>query len=267
MIRLTTPSQAEFATALLKPAGPVPMTLHAWNGSDISARFAVYRNNIVVSLVQALAEGFPVVHRLVGDEFFRAMVGIYVRAHPPRSPVLAEYGDGFADWLATFEPSATLPYLADLARLEYARVRAYHAADTPTLAAKALGRCLQASTRLDRVHIGIHPSVTAITADWAAASLWAAHQQAGDEAIARVLLDHAESALVLRAGADVLVLPVARADAVFVATLQSAQPLAFAVEAATLATGTGGPFNLASPLSLLIRHGGITAWHQPGDSE
>jgi hypothetical protein len=260
-------AEADFAAALLGATRAVPKGLCAWNGSDVSARFAVYRNNVVVSLVQALADGFPVVHRLVGDEFFRAMAGVYVRAQPPRSPVLTDYGDGFAGWLAAFEPAAPLPYLADVARLEYARVRAYHAADTPTLDAQAFERCLRASTRLDRVRIGIHPSITAITSDWAVASLWAAHQQEGDEAIAHVPLDDAESALVLRAGDDVLVLPVARADAVFVKALQSTQPLATAAEAARRAVGTGAAFDLASALSPLIRHGGITAWLHSGDPE
>ena len=267
MIRPALPSQADFATALLAPARAVPMGLRAWNGSDPSARFAVYRNNVIVSLVQAPADGFPVVQRLVGDEFFGAMAGVYVRAHPPRSPVLSEYGDGFADWLAEFEPAAGLPYLPDMARLEHARVHAYHAADAAAIEAHALAGCLRASDRLDRVRLDIHPATTAIVSEWAVASLWAAHQHEGDEAIARVALDHAECALVLREGDDVLVLPVGRADAVFVRTLQSDQPLATAVEAATLAAGAGTTFDLAATLSLLIRHGCITAWRHPGDSE
>lgn len=266
MIRVAAPSQTDFAAALFDAARAVPGELRAWNGSDPSARFAVYRNNVVVSLVQTLADGFPVVQRLVGDEFFAAMAGVYVRAHPPRSPVLAEYGDGFADWLAAFEPAAGLPYLPDTARLERARVRAYHAADTAALDAQALADCLRACDGLDRACLDIHPAATAIVSDWAVASLWAAHQHHGDDAIAEVALDQAESVLVLRVGDDVLVLPVGRADAVFVRSLQSAQPLAGAVEAATLAAAAGQPFNLAAALSLLIRHGCITAWHHPGDT-
>jgi hypothetical protein len=267
MMRPALPSQADFAAALLDPVRAVPAGLRVWNASDPSTRFAVYRNNVVVSLVQALADGFPVVQRLVGDEFFAAMVGVYVRAHPPCSPLLCEYGDGFADWLADFEPAAGLPYLPDMARLERARVRAYHAADAAAIDAHALAASLQGGDRLDRVCIGLHPSTTAVVSDWAVASLWAAHQYDGDEPIARVALDRAECALVLRDGDDVLVLPVGRADAVFVRTVQSAQALATAVEAATRAAGEGEAFDLAATLSLLIRHGGITAWRHPGDCE
>jgi hypothetical protein len=274
-MRPCVPSQAEFSAALLDPTQAAPRGLHTWNGSDPAARFAVYRNNVVVSLVQALADAFPVVQRLVGDEFFAAMAGVFVRAHPPRAPVLSDYGDGFADWIATFEPAAGLPYLADMARLERARVRAYHAADTAAIEADALAACLRAPERLDRVRLDIHPSTTALVCDWAVASLWAAHQHAGDEAIARVALDQAESALVLREGDDVLVLPVGRADAVFVRALQSAQPLAAAVEAAAhaaaveaaaRAAAANTAFDLAATLPLLIRHGCITAWRHSGDS-
>lgn len=266
MTHRASPSQADVAAALLDPTRVLPEGLRAWNGSDPTARFAVHRNNVVVSMVQALADGFPVVQRLVGDAFFAAMAGVYVRTHPPRSPVLAEYGDGFADWLAGFEPAAGLPYLPDMARLERARVRAYHALDSAALEADALAGCVRASDGLDRVRLGIHPATTAIVSDWAVASLWAAHQHEGDEAIARVALEHAESALVLREGADVLVLPVGRADAVFLQTLQSAQALATAVEAATFEAEAGAPFDLPAALSLLIRHGCITDWHHPGDA-
>lgn len=267
MMRPASPPQSDFAAALLDPARAVPKGLRCWNGSDPAARFAVYRNNVIVTLLQALADGFPVVQRLVGDEFFAAMAGVYARAHPPRSPVLSEYGDGFADWLAEFEPAAGLPYLPDMAQLERARVRAYHAADVAAIETNALATCLRASHRLDRVRLDIHPATTAIVSDWAVTSLWTAHQHDGDEAIARVVLDHAESALVVREGDDVLVLPVGHADAVFVQTLQSAQALGTSAEAAALAACAGEPFNLAATLSLLIRHGCITAWRHTGDPE
>lgn len=266
-MRNAVPSQADFAAALLDPGRAVPQGLHAWNGSDPSARFAVYRNNVVVSLVQALADGFPVVQRLVGDEFFAAMAGVYVRAQPPFSPVLAEYGDGFADWLAGFEPVTGLPYLPDMARLERARVRAHHAADVAALDATALAGRLHECHRIDRLRLAIHPAATAVVSDWAVASLWAAHQCDGDAAIGQVAVDRAESALVHRDGDDVLVRPIGRADAVFVQALQSARPLAAAVEAAALAAAAQTPFDVTAALSLLIRLGCIIGRHHPGELE
>jgi Putative DNA-binding domain len=264
-MRPAAPAQAAFAAALLDPAAAPPQGLQAWNGAAVGARFAVHRNNVVVSLVQALADAFPVVQRLVGEAFFAALAGVFVRAHPPRSPVLADWGDGFADWLARFAPAAALPYLPDVARLERARTRAYHAADVAALDAQAIGQRLAATARLAQARIELHPSLTTIVSDWAVVSLWFAHQQAGEDAVAAVDPGVPESALVLREGDDVLVVPVGRADAAFVQALQAAQPLAAAIATATREAGGAASFELASALSRLIRHGAVTAWHDPGD--
>lgn len=258
------PTQHEFAAALLDAERGVPLGLCAWNGSDPAPRFAVYRNNVVVSLMQALADGFPVVQQLVGDEFFAAMARVYACAHPPRSPVLTEYGDGFADWIADFEPAASLPYLPDMARLERARVRAFHAADALPLPADALTRHLAAPQRLAQAQLGLHLSLGVVRSAWAVASLWAAHQTDDAVAIGAVRLDQAESALVMREGDYVIVLPVPPPTAAFVQALAAGCPLR---EAAATASVLGGadPFDLAGSLALLIRHGALIAWLSPGD--
>lgn len=69
-------SQSAFAAALLNPDLPCPGGLSTWNGSAPATRFAVYRNNVTVSLVDALADTFPVLQALVGEEFFRAMARV-----------------------------------------------------------------------------------------------------------------------------------------------------------------------------------------------
>lgn len=74
----------DFAAALLDPARPAPAGLTSWNGSDPAQRFAVYRNNVTVSLIDALADTFPVVQALVGVDFFRTMAREFVRATSTR---------------------------------------------------------------------------------------------------------------------------------------------------------------------------------------
>jgi hypothetical protein len=115
--------------AILDPAAPVPPGLTDGAGRPAGRRFAVYRNNVAASLIEALEQAFPVVRRLVGDAFFRAMAGAFVRHNPPRSPLVMLYGDAFPGFLAGFPPVAHLPYLPDVARLEQARRESYHAAD------------------------------------------------------------------------------------------------------------------------------------------
>lgn len=121
--------QPELVRALLDPAAPVPDGLTS-KASKHEKRFAVYRNNIVSSLTDALKVGFPVVCRLVGEKFFRAMAASYITRHPPKSPVLMFFGEALPEFLEGFEPAATLPYLPDVARLEIAIRESYHAEDS-----------------------------------------------------------------------------------------------------------------------------------------
>ena len=115
--------QGQFAKSLLDADLLPPAVLRAPDGADAKQRFGVYRNNVVVSLVNALRAKFPATERIVGEDFFAAMARIFVATHPPRSKILHTYGDDFGGFIATFEPAAGIPYLADITRLEAARTR------------------------------------------------------------------------------------------------------------------------------------------------
>lgn len=130
--------QTSFIRAALNPDMPTPLGLIGPDGGPAPKRFSVYRNNIVVSLKDAMADGFPAVASLVGDAFFAAMCDVFIRQSPPTSPILTLYGADFAGFIASFEPAATLPYLSGVAQLEYAMRRAYHAADASPIAASEL---------------------------------------------------------------------------------------------------------------------------------
>jgi hypothetical protein len=122
-------SQTAFTAALLDPATPAPAGLTNPFGGPAGKRFDVYRNTVAVSLTEALETGFPTVRKLVGDAFFRAMAGIFLRANPPSDPRLALYGTHFPGFLARFEPALHLRYLPDVARLDLGMRQSYHAAD------------------------------------------------------------------------------------------------------------------------------------------
>jgi len=247
-----------FAAALLDPARPCPAGLRAWNGSDPTARLAVHRNNVVSSLIDALAETFPVVQQLVGEDYFRAMAGIFVRQAPPRSRVLAHYGQEFPSFIAQFEPARSLPYLADVARLEAARVRAYHAADAKPVSADAMGLALSSGERMGELRAVCHPSVSTLASPHAVVSLWAAHQ--GDGGVETVDVDAPECAIVLRTGLDVVVLRAPDGAAAFVQALLQGQGLGDAVASAVYAAPH---FDLTAALSLLLAHGALSSLHLP----
>jgi hypothetical protein len=168
-----------FARALLAPDLPCPDGLFSSNGADPASRFAVYRNNVHSALINALAAAHPVTLQLVGDDFFRAMAGLYVQTSPPSSPLISEYGDTFAAFIRAFEPAASVPYLADVAQLERLRVRAYHAADTPGLNRHAVLHHLQNGADLGTLRLQLHPSLATLNSAYAVVAVWAAHQIEG----------------------------------------------------------------------------------------
>ncbi len=255
---MSTASQAGFAAALLDADRPPPPGLRAWNGSDPARRFGVYRNNVIVSLVEALGDTFPVVKQLVGDEFFAAMAGVHVRTHPPTSPVLAHYGAGFAGWLEHFAPAQAVPYLPDMARLEFARVQAYHAADATPLPAEAIARRCADAASLPASRPVLHPSLQVIRAQHDVQTLWAAHQHEGEWPAFE--LERPCAMLVLRDPTDeVLVIAIDSDTADFVEALRRGASLSDALHAAPQA-------DLSAALALLIRHGALVAWPTPETS-
>ena len=121
------------------------------------ARVAFYRESVRARRRDSLAQTYPVVHRLAGAERFGEIARRYYAAHPPRSGDLALFGDRFADFLAADRDAQRLPYLGDVARLEWACHESFHAADAGPLDAVALANV--AAERQGEVRLALHPSV------------------------------------------------------------------------------------------------------------
>lgn len=138
-------------------------------------RLRIYRNHTLTSLATALCDNFPVVRRLVGDEFFRAAAKRFVAAHPPRDPCLSAYGTGFADFLAGFEPARALPYLPDVARLEWLRIGVTFAPETPPLDLAALA--LQPADAQGRLKLALRPAIGLVASPYPVDRIWSANQE------------------------------------------------------------------------------------------
>jgi hypothetical protein len=231
--------QQTFAEALLDTERPVPFPRR---------RFAIYRNNVVVGLVDALAARFPATQRIVGEEFFRAMARLYVIAHPPRSPLLMEYGDDFPHFVAAFGPAAELPYLADVARLENARMHAYHAADVTPLDASSL-RSIDAAA-LGRLHFTPHPAAAIIRSQHPIVTIWA--MNAGERTPAPIDDWRGEDALIARPGLDVFVRGLPPGGATFLMALFAGATLG---EAAEVALDETESFDLVASLAGMLSAG------------
>lgn len=248
--------QQTFAEALLAPQATCPEGVFSSNGAEPASRFAVYRNNVHSALINALAAAYPVARQLVGDEFFRAMAGLYAQAHPPTSPLISEYGGTFADFIQGFEPAWSVPYLADVARLERLRVRAYHAADCLVLDQHSVFRQLQGCAQLGQLRVGLHPSLATLESSYAVVSIWAAHQ--ADGAITSFNPWHAQGGLVLRQGLVVKVFAIDRGSVTFINRLNQGAGLEMAIADALKASDE---FDLHLCLTQLISHDAITHLH------
>ncbi|MEO0497806.1 MAG: DNA-binding domain-containing protein [Pseudomonadota bacterium] len=121
-----------FSKALLDPAigAPVGIGKHAQHAPK---RFAVYRNNVTVSLMEALKSAFPSILALLGDETFSRLARAFVARHPPTSPMMQRYGDVFPTFLSELPALSELPFMPDVARVELCWLVAYHAADDAPL--------------------------------------------------------------------------------------------------------------------------------------
>jgi hypothetical protein len=235
--------QGAFARTVLAPDAPVPAVL---DPSTAISGFDVYRNNVVVSLIDALVARYPVVRRLLWDEVFHAVARIYIGQSPPRSPVLLEYGQDFPDFIRHFGDCAGRLYVADIATLEDARVRAYHAAD-----ADAVDRATFAALdgeRLAAMHVRLHPSVTLLKSDFPVVTVWES-EQIGVGCYLREWKP--EAALIARPEFDVEVRLLPDGGYEFLAALAAGGTIADAIAAAQPQDG----FDLASNLAVLIGSG------------
>ncbi|WP_210546665.1 DUF2063 domain-containing protein [Rhodoferax sp. PAMC 29310] len=245
-------TQHTWSQALLDPAHAAPIGLVTWNHSDPARRLAVYRNNMMVSLVDALANTFPVTEELVGEEFFRAMAQVFVRAHPPRTRVLCHYGHELPSFIAQFSPAAGLPYLADVAHLEFLRLQALHAADAQSMDAQRIAAVMQDTDALPSVRWQLAPSLHLLCSPHAAVSVWATHQEGSGIALEDIDLQRAESALIFRSGWDVMVLQISPGMTELVNHLLSKATLGEAIDQAFACEPD---FDLSRALADLIRHG------------
>jgi len=184
-------------SARLAPA----IVADAFDGAE---RLGIYRNNFLISLGEALKANFPVTLQLIGRDFFEQAARRFVLAHPPERPCLFEYGALFPDYLGGLQQLAALPYVAEMARFEFARIAAYNAPSEQYLSAAMLAGLPPDELEALPVRRARHVQTVSVNAPVLA--LWSAHQTpdpdlSGIEMIARshaLLVCRPERALVVR---------------------------------------------------------------------
>ena len=243
---------AVFSSGLLDPDRATPAAVAGPNGKCARMRYNVYRNNVTVSLIDALAAVFPATMRITGRDFFRAMARSHIRATPPTSPLLFEYGRAFPDFIEVYEFARQMPWLADVARIERAWLDAYHAADAEPLNPQALASI--PAERLAETALTAHPATRIVRSGFAAVTIFAANR--GDRPVGRIEAIGPENALVTRPGLEVVVRNVPSGGAIFLTCLVEGQTLG----AATAAAFANDPdFDLAATIAGALDAGAFSA--------
>ncbi len=244
--------QTRFAAAVLAPAGTVPeFGIAAPARLGAAERIGIYRNAVFTNYRNALAASYPVVRRLVGTPFFHTAVDAFVHAHPSVSGDLNVYGGAFGDFLAGYPYAADVPYLPDVARLEWAVDEAQRAADAVTEPERVLAAlAAMAPERLPALRLRLEPSCRLVASEFPVLHIWQVNQRdredgetdpaaRGDDHVTagegddHVSLDEGADALLVRRGASgVVIARVAAGEHAFLAALAEEAPLGAALDAA-----------------------------------
>jgi len=198
-------------------------------GIDPSGRLAIYRNTSISTLVSALRLTYPAVRKLVGEEFFEGAARVFIGERRATSAWLDEYGGEFAAFLRTFAPAAALPYLPDVAELEWRVSRALHAAEPDGLDLSRLAELSAAASA--QLRLAAHPALALARADFPADAIWHAVLHDDDAALGSIDLEEGPVFLLVeRRDSNVRVQRLSEAAWQFTRTLCDGAPLSEALQ-------------------------------------
>jgi hypothetical protein len=226
------------------------------DGLAFDKRLQVYRNNTIISLTEALRATYPVVAALVGEKFFGFAAKAFISGDPPQAPRLAEYGGGFAAFLAALESARTLPYLADVAALEWAMNEAHHALDDVALTPQDLSTVPQENA--PSIVLELRRSCRLLQSKYRIDRLWQAHQPGGS--LQDLAIDGDCHLLVYRPQDDVEMMTL---DAVGFALLSRIGEGATLEAAYETAAGIDPVFDLSGALGIHLTRGVFGSYTVP----
>ncbi|TAM85094.1 DUF2063 domain-containing protein [bacterium] len=244
--------QQRFIGALYAEEMPDPADWIAGGGLEPTARLGIYRHSGEELHAAALRTAYPAVHALVGDAYFDQVARQYRLAHPARSGNLQTFGDAFDAFLEGRPETDALPYLGDVARLEWQRQQAALAADSAPLSAQAFAAALAQVE--GAIRIGFHPSVRALASVHSVVAIW---QYATQPTEGRLTLsDAGDHVLIWRDGTQVVMSQVRAASFACIEALLQGLPLDAAHQAAQ---ALDQDFDLTTCIAGLLENGLVTA--------
>lgn len=254
--------QSGFISALFNQAEDARAFLLATQGSNVPAGLAIYRNNVFSNYRRVLSAVYPVIQRLVGDDFFTAVSDAYIHAKPSNSGDVRDYGKAFSDFLSSYPAALDLVYLPDVARIEWACHQVLNGSESPML---QVARLSEVTTgQLGQSHIELCAASELIASPYPVVKIWQTNQAdfLGDDHVD--LSAGAEYGLVLRQQFIVTLHPLSASEFEFLTQLNQQKPLSLAVQSAQ---AISADFDLGECLMRHISNGAISEIHFKGGGD
>lgn len=227
------------------------------------AGLAVYRNNYRVGLIDTLTAIYPVVKALVGDEFFVGLARMYLKQHPSLSGNLHHYGTEFSCFLDGFGPARELPYLVDVAKLEWRVHCAHYARDAISLEASSFGSV--SPDEWPRLVLHFAPAVALVRSQWPIGQIWRMHQKDAPDHWDINLESGGEAVLITRPQNKVTTEVLTPITGAWLCALLRGSNLEDATEIA-MELEDGPSFDLQSALKILLERQALTGFEQEDPS-
>lgn len=209
---------SDFSRAIVRGEEPSSRINTSYQNYSVAIAIEVYRNNYRGNLHDTLTGAYPVIEQLVGKDFFRLLTRQFIGQHLSRSGNLHHYGAEMAGFIAAFKPAQGLPYLPDVAALEWACHCAYFADDAATL---DLGKLAQIPPeQYPNLILHIHPTCHLVRSRYPIAAIWHAHQPGASSDFNIDLDSGSSNALVSRNNDVALVSELTEADAAWLQGIQ-----------------------------------------------
>jgi hypothetical protein len=248
--------QTRFASCLVDANTDSVLGLIEVEEFSASERIQIYRNNLFISLTNALQAIYPSIRRLVGEGFFKYLANSYIRAHPSQSGNLHDFGQELAPFIARFEPAATVPYLADVAQLEWAQHEVFHAAEHPPLDLQRLS-AVPDELRTE-LRFCFHPASKLIASPYPVLKIWEACRDEHETSDIISADDEGEQILVVRQQEKIELHRLRDAEYTFLKALEDGYRLGTAYERGA---EVDKRFDLATSLQKHIAQSTLVAWH------
>ncbi len=246
---------AVFAPSLLDPDLEIPDGITGPQGNKSVKRFSVYRNNVVVSLMDALKDTYPSIHAILGENNFDLVARRFVADNPPVSPMMQHYGAGFDRFLQTLPRLKTAPFLPQLARLERSWLDAYHAVDDPVVAAEELGSVPEEI--IPEIRFTTHSAAQVFRSTFPLFALFCRRSDPSGD----IDLTQTQNVLLTRPALEVEVHEISKGQAVFFENILSGHALGEALQSA--ADGDA-EFDPANAITMLLQSGCCSTIIMPG---